>query len=88
MCWKDEWAKAVNNLSWAIIHTERAQGKLEKKRRWPGVNECKEVIADLRQQQEHLKEMIETYGITRTENPVMVSRSMAGHRTSRGKPWV
>jgi len=29
MCWKQEWAAAVNNLQWAIIHTERAKAKLE-----------------------------------------------------------
>jgi len=87
MCWKDEWAKAVNNLSWAIIHTERAQVKLEKKRRFPGVDECKEVITDLRQRQEQLKEMIEKYGITRAEKPAMTENSMAGRRTSSGKPW-
>lgn len=28
MCWKQEWASAVNNLNWAIIHTERAKAKL------------------------------------------------------------
>ena len=88
MCWKDEWAKAVNNLEWAIIHTERAQGKLEKKRRFPGVDKCEEIIADLRQKQEQLKELIETYGITRTENPAMANISMVGRRTSRGKPWI
>lgn len=28
MCWKYEWAKAVNNLNNAIIHVERARRKI------------------------------------------------------------
>lgn len=31
MCWKYEWAKASNNLSWAIRHVERARAKLHKR---------------------------------------------------------
>ena len=87
MCWKDEWAKAVNNIEWAIIHTDRAQSKLEKRGNSPGVDECKEVITELRQSQEQLKSMIEKYGIRKKENAVMAKRSMAGHRISRGQPW-
>jgi len=29
MCWKDEWAKAINNINNAIEHIEYAQKKLE-----------------------------------------------------------
>jgi len=29
MCWKDEWAKAINNLNSVITHVEYAQKKLE-----------------------------------------------------------
>jgi prefoldin subunit 5 len=29
MCWKDEWAKAINNINNAIEHIDYAQKKLE-----------------------------------------------------------
>lgn len=32
MCWKNEWAMAINNLNWAVIHVGRALVKLEKRR--------------------------------------------------------
>lgn len=32
MCWKQEWAGAINNLNWAIIHVKRAQIKLQKRK--------------------------------------------------------
>jgi len=31
MCWKFEWARAVNNLSYAITHVERARRKIHKR---------------------------------------------------------
>lgn len=31
MCWKYEWAMAVNNLNYAIIHVERARRKIHKR---------------------------------------------------------
>ncbi len=31
MCWKYEWAKAVNNLNHAIVHVERARKKIHKR---------------------------------------------------------
>ena len=31
MCWKQEWASAINNINWTIIHIERAQAKLRKR---------------------------------------------------------
>jgi len=31
MCWKQEWAHAINNLQNAIEHIKRAQDKLEKR---------------------------------------------------------
>lgn len=31
MCWKQEWAHAINNLQHAIEHIEKAQDKLEKR---------------------------------------------------------
>jgi len=31
MCWKQEWASAINNINWTIIHIERAQAKLQKR---------------------------------------------------------
>lgn len=31
MCWKYEWASAVNNLNSAIIHVERARRKIHKR---------------------------------------------------------
>lgn len=32
MCWKQEWAHAINNLQHAIKHVERAKGKLIKRK--------------------------------------------------------
>jgi len=29
MCWKDEWARAINNLNSAVTHVEYAEKKLE-----------------------------------------------------------
>jgi hypothetical protein len=31
MCWKQEWASAINNINWTIIHIERAEAKLQKR---------------------------------------------------------
>lgn len=31
MCWKQEWASAINNINWGIIHVKRAQIKLQKR---------------------------------------------------------
>lgn len=31
MCWKYEWARAVNNLNYAITHVERARAKIHKR---------------------------------------------------------
>jgi len=31
MCWKQEWAIAINNLNHAIMHVERAKAKLQKR---------------------------------------------------------
>lgn len=31
MCWKQEWAMAINNLNFAIEHVERARVKLSKR---------------------------------------------------------
>lgn len=31
MCWKQEWAMAINHMTRAIIHTEKARAKLEKR---------------------------------------------------------
>jgi hypothetical protein len=32
VCWKQEWASAINTINWTIIHIERAQAKLHKRR--------------------------------------------------------
>lgn len=32
MCWKQEWAHAINNLQKAIMHIERARDKLNKRK--------------------------------------------------------
>ena len=31
MCWKHEWAMAINNLQWAIKHIDRAKSSLKKR---------------------------------------------------------
>jgi len=31
MCWKDEWARAINDLNFAVAHVEYAQKKLQRR---------------------------------------------------------
>lgn len=62
MCWKQEWASAINTINWTIIHIERAQAKLHKR-----AEEKKKTIEKLRlksdkwslREKEKVKELME-----------------------------
>ena len=102
MCWKQEWAAAVNNLNWAILHINRAKTKLEKRSlndlKKPlspadidaakkGLEKCKEIIASLEASQEELKWLIENVGLWRKDSPKRTKVLMAGRRKTSGRPW-
>jgi hypothetical protein len=95
MCWKQEWASAVNNLNWAIRHTERAKAKLEARiagfenytlgeseveKARQGAAECEALITNFKNSQERLKRLIEVVGISRTDNPARTRILMTGRR--------
>jgi hypothetical protein len=95
MCWKQEWASTVNNLNWAILHTERAKAKLEGRiagfehytlgrseveKARQGVAECEVLIAAFKESQERLKKLIDEVGISRTDNPARTRTLMNGRR--------
>jgi len=113
MCWKQEWAMAINNLQHAQEHIEKAQEKLHnrrlrneknlqrltssKKHNYPceiapvkelieknrlGEQECKDVIAVLKQTQAQLFRMIHVYGIKHSENPQRVYQLMGKYDVS------
>ena len=107
MCWKQEWAMAINNLQMARIHIERAQEKLKKRqlrnernlqrlKQNPKYNypsqlapveelikknrfaeqDCKDIIAELKERQAQLFRMIHVYGIKHSESPQRVYQLM------------
>jgi len=107
MCWKQEWAMAINNLQMARTHIERAQDKLKKRQarnernlqrmkrsqkyNYPKMlapteelikknrfaeQDCKDIIADLRERQAQLFRMIHLYGIKHSETPQRVYQLM------------
>jgi len=84
MCWKQEWAMAINNLNWAIIHVQRAQVKVRKRQLTAADVQSTDIVQRLRQTQEELKRMIDSYGIKRTPNPARVQELMTGKRTVKG----
>lgn len=98
MCWKQEWASAVNNLNWAILHTERAKMKLEKRvkgfekytlsaedveKARMGVIECEALIVNFKESQEKLKRLIDEVGIWRQDNPARTKTLMEGRKNPR-----
>ena len=102
MCWKQEWAAAYNNLQWAIIHTERAKTKLEKRALNDmkhtlspadveaakiGKVECDDLIRGFKEDQEILKNLIENVGIWVKDDPSRTRTLMEGRRQKRGLPW-
>lgn len=108
MCWKYEWAMAVNNLNHAIIHMKRARRKIharllrnerhlkkleklnytsqfprvkeliEKNRE--GERQCRQLIADFKKKQDHLRRLLNTYGIKRSKKSRMAEKLMKGKR--------
>ena len=90
MCWKHEWARAVNNLEWAKIHIERARAKVEKRNLSLPAGECTAMIVMLSGIQEGLKDLIKTYGISKKGAARSLEKHMEGRRTKSGKiaHWV
>lgn len=90
MCWKHEWARAVNNLNWANIHIERAKVKVEKRGTLEAAAKCQLLIEKLAAIQEELKDLIENYGISRKKKSTSMEGHMKGRRKKRGKikQWV
>lgn len=102
MCWKQEWAAAFNNLQWAIIHTERAKAKLEKRAlnnmgktlspedveaAKKGWAECDDLINRFKNDQARLKILIDTVGIWVKDDPERTKTLMAGRRNKSGGAW-
>jgi len=111
MCWKQEWAMAINNLNRAAVHVMLAKAKLEKrlqrneanlqrlrgnkKYNYPpmlapvqalieknraGIQECEQVIAELKVRQDQLFRMIHVYGIKHSEAPQRVYELMGNYQ--------
>lgn len=112
MCWKYEWSRAVNNLTNAIIHVERARRKiharklrnkrtlekLSKSKKHSGprslapvktlINknrdaeqQCIIIIEDLKEKQNQLRHLINTYGIKMlSKKSRMAEKLMKGKR--------
>ncbi len=77
MCWKYEWAHAIDKIERAIKHVEKARDKMIFRRKRSNVekikikyqraeDECNAVITSLREQQKIAFEMIHEYGISHT----------------------
>lgn len=90
MCWKHEWAKAVNNLEWAKIHTERARIKVERRNLSEAAQTCANLIGELDDIQGQLRKLIEVYGISTKKDAPSVERNLKGRRIKAGKiaAWV
>jgi len=107
MCWKQEWAHAINNIQKAIEHIERARDKLEKRKQknraalekvrgkdkfeenkiWDrllkniaGIEECGEIISNLKEKQAQLYRMVHEYGISHSDDPKRVYKLMGKYR--------
>ncbi len=90
MCWKHEWARAVNNLEWAKIHVQRAIIKTTKRHMHYATARGEKLLQELTRIQEELKEMVDTYGISTKQAAKSVKENMDGRRKKRGKvqDWV
>jgi len=90
MCWKHEWAKAVNNINWALIHIERARIKVDKRGLKGAADLCEELMDDLKGTQEELKILIKDYGISKKRRSPTLQKHMKGQRRRAGKvqAWV
>lgn len=90
MCWKHEWARAINNLEWAKIHIERAQIKVKKRNRIIATNTCEELIELLKEAQDTLKDLIVMEGISMKEKAPSLEKRMKGSRVKSGQveAWV
>jgi len=90
MCWKNEWAKAVNNINWALIHIERAKIKVERRNNSEAALESACLIGTLTNVQTRLKNLIDEHGISRVYDSKSTEKHMKGQRRTRGKvqAWV
>jgi len=85
MCWVYEWARALNNLTWAIIHIERARAKTEKRGLKDATVKSKVIIDYLQNFQEELGVLISTYGIKRNPKAPTIRKLARGQRRVRGR---
>lgn len=90
MCWKHEWAKAVNNINWALIHIERARIKVERRNNSEVAMECACLIGTLTNAQTRLKNLIDQHGISGVKGSKSTEKHMRGQRRKRGdvQAWV
>lgn len=90
MCWKHEWAKAINNLNWAKIHVLRARTKVQKRGMDNATKRCDELLKTLTDAQQNLKCMIDSFGISKKTSAPSLDKLMSGSRKKRGKveAWV
>ena len=78
MCWKYEWAKAYNNLTWALRHMKRTRNKKHVEKYPKAVESTESVITKLEEIQKELDFMIKNYGIKRKSNNVSTERWQKG----------
>ena len=90
MCWKHEWARAVNNLEWAKIHIQRAREKVTLRNLDLAAGECTAMLVMLTGIQEGLKDLIEEYGISKKARASSLETHLKGRRVKSGKvaAWV
>lgn len=82
MCWKFEWAKAYNNLTWALTHLSRVN---DAKRIKPlALQRNKDLMVDLQNIQQHLRDLAENYGIERKSGNLYTKKLLKGNRRVSG----
>lgn len=82
MCWKFEWAKAYNNLTWVLVHLSRVN---KAKRIKPeALQRNKDLMVDLQNIQQHLRDLAENYGIERKSDNRTTEKLLKGNRRVNG----
>ena len=90
MCWKHEWARAINNLEWAKIHIQRAKVKVQNRNLVTAAEVCERLAENLEELQGELKNLIRLYGISKKQGAESLEKHMRGRRVKSGKvmAWV
>jgi len=83
MCWKNEWARAVNNVESAKIHIRRARAKVECRGLFEAVERCDNAIQWLERIQENLNKLIADFGITSVKGSRTTETLLKGQRKVR-----